>query len=177
MSSHKYAIGIDFGTESARTSLVDLQDGQEMATAVYAYADGVIDERLPGSKIRLEPDWALQNPQDYVAAIAATVPKVLAESKVAAEDVIGLGIDFTACTMLPTKADGTPLCALAQYRDNPACLGQAVEAPRGPTGGGPGEPDGARAWRELALSLWGQDLVRVVLPQGAADPQRGARDL
>jgi len=119
VSSHKYAIGIDFGTESARTSLVDLRDGRELATSVYAYPDGVIDERLPGSHVRLEPDWALQNPQDYVAAIVATVPKVLAESKVQADDVIGLGIDFTACTMLPTKADGTPLCTLPQYRDNP----------------------------------------------------------
>ncbi len=117
--SSKYALGIDYGTESARTVLVDLTDGREVASAVYPYSDGVIDERLPGSGVRLEPDWALQNPIDYVTAVTDTVPRVLQESGVDPEDVIGLGIDFTACTMLPTKADGTPLCVLPEYRDNP----------------------------------------------------------
>ncbi len=119
MSNRKYSIGIDFGTESARTVLVDLADGREVATAVFPYPDGVIDEKLPGSNIRLEPDWALQNPADYVQAVKDTVPRVLKESGVAAEDVIGIGIDFTACTMLPAKADGTPLCYLPEFRDKP----------------------------------------------------------
>lgn len=115
----KYAIGIDFGTESARAVLVDVSDGSELSSAVYEYSDGVIDERLPGTDIRLEPDWALQNPMDYVRAVQDTVPRALREAGVPAEDVIGLGIDFTACTMLPTRADGTPLCALDAYREHP----------------------------------------------------------
>ena len=117
--SEKHAIGIDFGTESARAVLVRLSDGQESASSVFSYPDGVIDEKLPGTDIRLEPDWALQNPADYVSSVVATVPEVLAESGVSPDDVIGVGIDFTACTMLPTRADGTPLCALPEYRDNP----------------------------------------------------------
>ena len=119
MSNCRYSLGIDFGTESTRTVLVDLADGREVATAVFQYPDGVIDEKLPGTNIRLEPDWALQNPADYVQAVKATVPKVLAESGIAPEEVIGIGIDFTACTMLPTKADGTPLCYLPQFRNKP----------------------------------------------------------
>jgi L-ribulokinase len=119
VSDTKYAIGIDYGTESARAILVNLSNGTEIAEAVYPYADGVIDEKLPGTAIRLEPDWALQNPADYVQSVKVTVPKVLAASGVRPADVIGIGIDFTACTMLPTKADGTPLCDLPQYRDNP----------------------------------------------------------
>ena len=115
----KYTIGIDFGTESARAILVDLADGREVASSVFEYQDGVIDETLPGANVRLEPDWALQNPADYVSAVVATVPEVLAQSGVAAEDVIGVGTDFTACTMMPTKADGRPLCQLEAYRDNP----------------------------------------------------------
>ena len=117
--SPKYAIGIDFGTESGRALLVNVADGREIATAVYAYSHGVIDERLPGSNVRLEPDWALQDPNDYIETMKRTVPAVLAESGVHPADVIGVGIDFTACTMLPTTADGTPLCQLPQYRNEP----------------------------------------------------------
>lgn len=119
MTPAKYSVGIDFGTESARTVLVDLSNGEEVATAVFSYVDGVIDEKLPGTDIRLEPDWALQNPADYVRAVKVTVPQVLGESGVDGDDVIGIGIDFTSCTMLPTKLDGTPLCDLSEYRSNP----------------------------------------------------------
>ena len=115
----KYTIGVDFGTESGRAVLVDVADGKEIATAVYPYSHGVIDEKLPDTEIRLEPDWALQDPQDYVRVFQNTIPAVLKESGVNPDDVIGLGIDFTACTMLPVKADGTPLCDLPEYRSHP----------------------------------------------------------
>lgn len=114
----KYAIGVDFGTESGRTVLVDVTDGEEVATAVYPYSNGVIDEKLPisGKEIRLDPDWALQDPQDYIRTFQNTIPEVLKQSKVKPEDVIGIGVDFTACTMLPVKRDGTPLCYLPEFR-------------------------------------------------------------
>ncbi len=115
----KYAIGIDFGTESGRALLVDVADGREIATAVHSYSNGVIDEKLPESGVRLEPDWALQDPDDYIAVLKTTVPAVLAESGVDPADVIGIGIDFTACTMLPVKADGTPLARLPEWRAEP----------------------------------------------------------
>ena len=121
MPKRKYAIGVDFGTESGRAVLVDVANGRELATAVYKYSHGVIDEALPveGKPVRLEPDWALQDPLDYVRTFQRAVPAVLRQSGVNAADVIGLGIDFTACTMLPVLADGTPLCAVPEYRRNP----------------------------------------------------------
>jgi L-ribulokinase len=115
----KYAIGVDFGTESGRAVLVDVADGHEVATAVYLYLHGVIDERLPDSNVLLEPDWALQDPEDYVRTFQTTIPKVLKESGINPADVIGLGVDFTACTMLPVKADGKPLCLLPEFRHRP----------------------------------------------------------
>ncbi|MGD2157074.1 MAG: ribulokinase [Anaerolineales bacterium] len=119
MSERKYTIGIDFGTQSGRAVLVDVANGEEVATAVHAYANGVIDEKLPGTNIQLEPDWALQDPQDYIDVFKKTIPAVLEESGTSPENVIGIGIDFTACTVLPTKADGTPLCFLPEFRQNP----------------------------------------------------------
>lgn len=117
--SPKYVIGVDFGSESGRAVIANVADGRELATSIHPYANGVIDERLPGTNITLEPDWALQDPNDYLEVFKRTIPAVLAESGVSPEDVIGVGIDFTACTMLPTKKDGTPLCFLPEYRTNP----------------------------------------------------------
>jgi L-ribulokinase len=117
----KYAIGVDFGTETGRAVLVDVADGREVAAAVYSYSHGVIDEVLPipDEEIRLEPDWALQDPQDYIRTFQNSIPQVIEQSNVRPEDVIGIGIDFTACTMLPAKRDGTPLCDLPEFRRKP----------------------------------------------------------
>jgi L-ribulokinase len=119
--ARKCAIGIDFGTESGRAVLVDCAGGRELGTAVSVYRNGVIDERLPPphDDAELEPDWALQDPEDYLRTLQETVPALLAETGVDPGDVIGLGIDFTSCTMLPTLADGTPLCLLDELRRQP----------------------------------------------------------
>ena len=121
MSESRFAIGVDFGTESGRSVLVNVADGRELATAVYRYRNGVIDEHLPAphDRIRLESDWALQDPEDYIRTFQETVPRLLAETGVEPSHVIGVGIDFTACTMLPTTADGTPLCYLDEFRHLP----------------------------------------------------------
>jgi L-ribulokinase len=117
----RYTVGVDFGTESGRAVLVDCADGRELATRVYRYRNGVIDERLPApdDDVRLEPEWALQDPEDYVRTFQETVPGLLADTGVDPRDVIGVGIDFTSCTMLPTLADGTPLCMVEALRREP----------------------------------------------------------
>jgi L-ribulokinase len=114
-----YTIGIDFGTESGRALLVDARDGRVLATQVMAYPNGVIDERLPGSDKHLPPDWALQDPLDYLAVVRTTVPAVLREAGIDPAEVVGIGIDFTTCSPLPTTADGTPLRALPEFEHNP----------------------------------------------------------
>lgn len=115
----KYAIGIDFGTLSARAILVDVSDGQMLATATKEYPHGVMDRMLPDGVTKLEPDWALQYPLDYIECASKVLHEVLEKSHVKPEDVIGLGTDFTECSMLPTLKDGTPLCQLKELKSNP----------------------------------------------------------
>lgn len=115
----KYVLGLDYGTESARALLVAVDNGEEVATAVERYPDVVIDEVLPTSGKKLEPDWALQNPRDYLTVLEKIVPRVLKESGVKGDDVIGIGTDFTACTVLPTDAKGDPLCWQETFKNNP----------------------------------------------------------
>ena len=115
----RYVLGFDFGTESGRAAVFDVADGQLVASAVQPYANGVIDAVLPESDVTLGPDWALQDPADYLAVLRVAGAAAVAEAGLAPADVIGLGIDFTACTMLPTLADGTPLCSLPRWRNRP----------------------------------------------------------
>jgi L-ribulokinase len=121
MSRDKYAVGVDFGTESGRAILIETDTGKEITSSVYAYKNKVIDKNLPveGEPVILGAEWALQDPEDYIRAFQNTIPDVLSISGISPEDVIGIGIDFTACTMMPVKSDGTPLCMLPDYRRNP----------------------------------------------------------
>lgn len=114
----KYTIGVDFGTLSGRAILVNVNTGEELNSSVYAYPHQVMDDRLPSGK-ELPHDWALQHPQDYLDVLANTIPDVLKKTNISPDDVIGVGIDFTACTVLPVKEDGTPLCFLDKYKDRP----------------------------------------------------------
>ena len=114
----KFSVGVDFGTLSGRAVLVDVSNGEEVAVAVHEYTHGVMDEKLPdGTPLRV--DWALQHPQDYLDVFHITIPQVMKLASVSPEQIVGVGIDFTACTMLPVEADGTPLCFLDKYKNRP----------------------------------------------------------
>src|SRR5437899_2034147 len=115
----RLALGLDYGTESARALLVEVATGAEVGTAVCAFPHGVITDRLPESDVRLGPEWALQDPDDYWSVLGQIVPAALREAGGSAADVVGIGIDFTSCTMLPTLADGTPLCRDPRLRREP----------------------------------------------------------
>ena len=114
----KYSIGVDYGSLSGRAVLVDVATGEELASSVYEYPHAVMETQLPDGT-KLGHDWALQHPQDYLDVLSHTIPAVLKEAGVSNEDVIGVGTDFTACTILPVKADGTPLCFLPEYKNRP----------------------------------------------------------
>jgi L-ribulokinase len=111
-------IGVDFGTLSGRAVVVRVSDGQELGSAVDDYSHGVLDAVLPTGE-PLPPDWALQVPADYIAVLRVAVPEALRVSGVDPADVIGIGTDFTACTMVATLADGTPLCEVPEFAASP----------------------------------------------------------
>ncbi len=110
-------VGVDYGTLSGRAVVVRVSDGAELGSAVHAYTHGVVDRELPGTGEQLPPDWALQVPSDYIDVLKAAVPQAVAEAGVDPANVIGIATDFTACTMVPTLADGTPLCELHELAD------------------------------------------------------------
>jgi len=113
----RYTIGIDFGTLSGRAVLMDVVSGEIAATSVYEYPHAVIDEQLNG--IPLPINTALQHPEDYLGVLRTTIRAVLQEADVSADEVIGLGYDFTGCTMLPVDENATPLCFYEKYKNEP----------------------------------------------------------
>jgi L-ribulokinase len=119
MSTETYTVGVDFGTLSGRALVVRIADGQEMGSAEYVYPHGVITESLPGSAVRLPSLTALQMPADYVEVLRTAVPQAIADAGIDPADVVGIGTDFTACTMVPVTVDGTPLCELDEFAERP----------------------------------------------------------
>ncbi|MBL9114434.1 MAG: ribulokinase [Verrucomicrobiaceae bacterium] len=121
MSNHakRYSLGIDYGTNSCRSLLVDLDDGAEVGTAVFPYPSGKMGILLDGR----DPNVARQNPQDYLDGLEFVVKKALdqARATVAGFDpsaIVGLGIDTTGSTVIPVDAKGTPLGLQANFKDN-----------------------------------------------------------
>ena len=114
----KYTIGIDFGTLSGRAVLLDAQTGEVLSSAVMAYAHGVMERALPNGT-SLPAQFALQHPADYLAVLKTVVGEALKKADVSADAVAGLCIDFTTCTLLPIREDGTPLCLEAEFENEP----------------------------------------------------------
>jgi L-ribulokinase len=113
------SIGFDFGTESVRVLIVNVRDGSIAGEAVEPFSHGVIDRTLPTSGETLPPDYALQHPQDWLDSASIACKRAMAQGKLSPDEIVGIGVDFTSCTMLPTTRDGTPLCLLDQFKNTP----------------------------------------------------------
>lgn len=113
----KYAIGVDYGTQSCRALIVEVETGKEVGSKACPYPHGVMEERL--GDIKLAPDWAIQDPQDYLYCLETVTKGVLEETGIKPEQVIGVGVDFTACTILPIDDEGRALASKDEFKANP----------------------------------------------------------
>jgi L-ribulokinase len=120
--SAKYVIGLDYGTNSVRTLIVNTANGQEAAAAVWGYEHGE-----QGVVLGRDPNLARQHPADYIRGAEITIAKALAAAKKAVrgfqpEQVIGIGVDTTGSTPMPVDAEGRPLACEKRFAKNPAAL-------------------------------------------------------
>jgi L-ribulokinase len=112
------SLGLDFGTESVRAILVDAT-GKQRSIAADDYAHGQITDRLPGTSAPLPPRYALQSPSDWIESAVTATREAITIAKVSSDEIVGIGVDFTSCTMLPTQRDGKPLCQLDAFKNVP----------------------------------------------------------
>ncbi|MGO4490594.1 ribulokinase [Arthrobacter sp. 2YAF22_2] len=122
--TENFVIGVDYGTLSGRAVVVRVRDGKELGSAVFDYPHAVLTDALPAETSGIEParlpgDWALQVPNDYRDVLRQAVPAAVADAGIDPAAVVGIATDFTACTMVPVKADGTPLNELAEFANCP----------------------------------------------------------
>ena len=122
MSATQYAIGLDYGTNSVRTLIVNIANGREVASAVWNYSHGT-----QGVILSRDPNLARQHPADYVTGAEVTIKKALALAKRAVrgfspEQVIGIGVDTTGSTPLPVDRHGHPLAFDRRFAKHPAAM-------------------------------------------------------
>ena len=108
-NKESYVLGLDCGTQSARVAVVRTADGRIAAVAEREYPHGIITEALPEG-------FVLAMAEDYVQIIPIIIQKALKEANVIPEQLIGIGVDATSCTIVPCTADGTPVSSLPEYR-------------------------------------------------------------
>lgn len=114
----RYVIGMDFGTLSVRCVIADALTGKTVAESVSEYEHGVMDDTfLDGSPLKSK--IALQHPLDYINSMKSTVTECLSASSLNAEDIAGVGVDFTGSTVLPVDKDGIPLCFDGRFSNEP----------------------------------------------------------
>jgi len=114
----KYALGLDFGTLSVRALFVDIETGEEVATAVYEYPHGVMTEALPdGTPLPL--NFALEHPHDFLDGLEYVVPAGMKAGNIRPGQVIGVGVDITTATVLAVDEEGTPLSDYPEFASRP----------------------------------------------------------
>lgn len=119
MDSKRYTIGLDFGTLSARAVLADVSSGNIVAVSVFGYQDMVIEDYLPDTEIKVPSDFALQNPEDYIAATTCLLHDIWNKAGIDPQNVIGIGVGFTASTVIAVDEEYTPLCMKPEFCSNP----------------------------------------------------------
>lgn len=115
----QYVIGVDYGTQSARAVVVETATGRTVGEKVCVYAHGVLNSALPDGTKLPGPDWALEVPADYQAALLDIVPGAVKAAGVSPAQIGALSIAATACTLMPVTRDLTPLCALERFQSRP----------------------------------------------------------
>jgi L-ribulokinase len=116
-----YAIGLDFGTNSCRSLLVNVASGRELASSIFPYPSGSDGVILDAS----DPSLARQNPADYILGIEATIKGVIEQGKDADPEfnpgsVIGIGVDTTGSSPMPVDRQGQALCFHPEFANDPA---------------------------------------------------------
>jgi L-ribulokinase len=116
--SGKYTIGLDYGTDSVRSLIVDVSNGKEVASEVFYYP-----RWKAGKYCNPSLNQFRQHPLDYVEGLEYTIKKALEKApKGTAEGVVAIAVDTTGSTPVAVDAHGTPLAMVPGFEENPNAM-------------------------------------------------------
>ncbi|WP_134090245.1 ribulokinase [Olivibacter sp. XZL3] len=113
-----YVIGVDYGTDSVRSVLVDAHNGQEIASSIYYYP-----RWKKGLYCNPSVNQFRQHPLDYIEGLEATIKDCLQQSgQEVASKVKAISVDTTGSTPVAVDKTGTPLALLPTFQENPNAM-------------------------------------------------------
>lgn len=114
----RYVIGIDYGTDSVRTLIVDASNGKEVASDVFHYP-----RWKAGKYCNPSLNQFRQHALDYIEGLETTVKNALAKCpKEVADNVVAISVDTTGSTPIAVDRAGTPLCMKPGFEENPNAM-------------------------------------------------------
>ncbi|SHJ28408.1 L-ribulokinase [Tangfeifania diversioriginum] len=116
--NEKYTIGLDYGTDSVRSLIVNVETGEEVASVVYNYPRWKAGEYCnpPVNQFR-------QHPKDYLEGLEYTIKEALKQApEGVAENVVGISVDTTGSTPVAVDEKGIPLSLTAGFEENPNAM-------------------------------------------------------
>tara|TARA_B110000037_G_scaffold127892_1_gene145396 strand:+ start:942 stop:2621 length:1680 start_codon:yes stop_codon:yes gene_type:complete len=118
MNTQKYAIGMDFGSDSVRALIVNTATGEELATAVHYYTRWKEGKYCDPSKNQFR-----QHPLDYIEGVENTIKNALTQvDDEVRNNIVGIGIDTTGSTPVAVDRTGTPLALIEGFEENPNAM-------------------------------------------------------
>jgi L-ribulokinase len=114
----KYTIGVDYGTDSVRSIIVDTKNGKEIADSVFYYP-----RWKEGKYCNPSQNQFRQHPLDYVEGLEFTIREALSKAPDGvAENVVAISVDTTGSTPVAVDKNGTPLALLPEFAENPNAM-------------------------------------------------------
>ena len=114
----KYTIGLDYGSDSVRSLIVNVETGEEVASVVFEYPRWKKGEYCdaPNNQFR-------QHPKDYLEGLEYTIVEALKQApEGVAENVVGISVDTTGSTPVAVDEKGTPLALTPGFEENPNAM-------------------------------------------------------
>ncbi|MBQ5996730.1 MAG: ribulokinase, partial [Bacteroidales bacterium] len=116
--NNKYCIGLDYGSDSVRSIIVNAATGEQLATAVFEYPRWKAGKYCDPAANRYR-----QHPLDYIEGLEYTVREALKQCPPdVAANVVGISFDTTGSTPVFTDENGTPLAMLPEFAENPNAM-------------------------------------------------------
>lgn len=118
MIDNQYVIGLDYGTDSVRTVIINASDGKETASSVFSYPRWTIGKYCDPAKNQFR-----QHPLDYLEGLEATVKNCLSKvPKDVGQNIKGIAVDTTGSTPVAVDREGKPLSLTPGFEENPNAM-------------------------------------------------------